>query len=85
MNSEAANTFAETIKNAGFSPWQLIVLVFGVIFLWNLPRILRIRAQKYETKRKYDHLDKMADDKIKLADEKRSRRFSSSPRADSKR
>lgn len=79
LNSESANTLAEAVKDAGFTPWQLILLILGGILLWNLRGLYNIHLMKYKTRRKYDLLDKKADDKIKMMYEKKKARLEKAP------
>ncbi|MGC1494710.1 MAG: hypothetical protein WA790_02795 [Sulfitobacter sp.] len=75
LSTDSANTIAEAVKNADFTPLQLIVLILGGILLWNLRGLYNIHVTKYQTRRKYDLLDKKADDKIKLKNEKKKARI----------
>ena len=71
INSDAAKTFAETIRDANLSSWQLLVLILLVPIAWNCKGLYKIFANKYEMKRRYDLLDKKADNKLKILQEKR--------------
>lgn len=71
LDTESAAIVAEAVKNAEFTPWQLIVLILGGILLWNLPGLYRIHMTKYQTRRKYDLLDKKADHKVKIMNAKK--------------
>lgn len=75
LDTESANTIAEAIKDAQFTPWQLILLILGGILLWNLKGLYSIHVAKYETRRKYDRLDKDAKNKVKMAEDKRKSRI----------
>ena len=75
LDSDSATMIAEAVKNANFTPWQLIVLILGGIFLWNLKGLYSIHVAKYKTSRKYDLLDKKADDKIRMMKDKKKARL----------
>ncbi|MCV2880561.1 hypothetical protein [Actibacterium sp. XHP0104] len=71
---EVSKSLAEAVKNADFTPWQLIFLMLGIVLLMNAKGIYQIHVQKYETKRKYNNLDKKTDHKLKLMEEKLERK-----------
>lgn len=78
LDSESVNTIAQAIHDAGFTPWQLIILIFGVMILWNVRSSLRMRNERYQTQRKYDLLDKKAESKRLIANEKSARKRAAS-------
>lgn len=74
LDTESATKIAEAIKDAQFTPWQLILLILGGILLWNAKGLYKIHVTKYETRRKYNLLDKEADNKVKMLEEKKKAR-----------